>query len=99
MTGPVEKYLVACAKSCGFEAEKFVSPGKVGVPDRIIWLGGGQAVLVEVKEEGDRMRPEQKRDHLRRRMRRDHVYVVTSKYDVDVMIEAINNRRLWFGNP
>lgn len=45
----IEAYLVKKVKTAGGIAFKFVSPGNVGVPDRICLLPGGRVVFVELK--------------------------------------------------
>jgi len=48
----VEQYLVKRVKALGGECFKWVSPGRVGVPDRIVVLPGGQIMFIEVKRPG-----------------------------------------------
>ena len=48
----VEKYLKKKIKALGGECDKFVSPGKKGVPDRICFLPGGRVLIVETKAPG-----------------------------------------------
>jgi hypothetical protein len=43
-------------EECGGMVWKFVSPGKNGVPDRIVFTGGGKCVFAEVKKPGEKMR-------------------------------------------
>jgi hypothetical protein len=45
----IEQKLCEAIKRKGGLAYKFVSPGRVGVPDRILILPGGRVVFVEVK--------------------------------------------------
>ena len=40
---------------------KFVSPGKMGVPDRIVLAPGGRVFFVELKRPGGKARPIQRR--------------------------------------
>ena len=49
----LEARLVRGVKAAGGVAYKFVSPGSVGVPDRLVVLPGGKVVFVELKAEGD----------------------------------------------
>ncbi len=45
----LEQLLVEMVKSEGGEAYKFISPGRAGVPDRLIVLPNGKVGFVEVK--------------------------------------------------
>jgi hypothetical protein len=63
----VETALVRRVKELGGLCEKFVSPGRRSVPDRIITLPGGRIVFVELKAPGKRPTELQERDHARRR--------------------------------
>lgn len=45
----LERKLVAAVKAKGGLAYKFISPGRVGVPDRVIALPGGRVMFAEVK--------------------------------------------------
>lgn len=79
----IEKYLVRQVERNGGTCEKFVSPEKNNVPDRLITWPMTPMELVEVKDEGKRPRPGQLRDHARRRAMGVKVTVVDSKADVD----------------
>lgn len=48
----LEQKLKAEVSTHGGIAYKFVSPGHVGVPDRVVLLPGGRVVFVEVKAPG-----------------------------------------------
>lgn len=58
-----EAYLRDEVRKLGGIAYKFVSPGQVGVPDRIVILPGGRIFFVEVKSEGKKSSDSQKRQH------------------------------------
>lgn len=45
----IEAYLVSSVRKMGGMALKFVSPGQVGVPDRIVLLPERPPIFVEVK--------------------------------------------------
>lgn len=45
----VEKKLVEGVRALGGTAYKFISPGRAGVPDRIVVLPGGRVEFVELK--------------------------------------------------
>lgn len=51
----MEARLVRGVKAVGGVAYKFVSPGSVGVPDRLVVLPGGKIVFVELKAEDGRL--------------------------------------------
>ena len=55
----IEARLVRGVKALGGVAYKFVSPGNVGVPDRVVVLPGGRVIFVELKAEGGRLSPMQ----------------------------------------
>lgn len=57
----VEKTLVKRTEKLGGMAWKFVSPGKSGVPDRIVLLPNRKIGFVELKAPGKEMRPLQKK--------------------------------------
>lgn len=89
----VERYLVKRVKEYGGVAEKHVSPGRRGVPDRdVMWpykaiygVAFGQAELhwVETKAPNGALSDAQKRDHARRRKMGFKVFVLWSKPLVD----------------
>lgn len=83
----IEKYLVDEVKALGGEAEKFVSPGKKGVPDRIVNWPGGNLDFVELKAEEESADDHQARDHERRRKMGFRVFVLNSYKAVDWYIE------------
>lgn len=89
MSGPeakVEAYLRKRLRALGGRAFKFVSPGCVGVPDRILVFPNGSVVFCEVKSSTGKLRPSQQRmiAHLGRL--KCNVSVVRSKADVDEML-------------
>lgn len=55
----IEKKLRLGIKALGGRAYKWVSPGRAGVPDRIVFLPGGGVKLVELKSENGRMSGQQ----------------------------------------
>lgn len=74
----IESALCARVKSLGGLCEKFVSPGKRSVPDRIVTLPGGAIVFVEVKAPGKKPTDLQERDHARRKGLGCRVVVIDS---------------------
>lgn len=55
----IENYLRAEVKKHGGECLKFVSPGRNGVPDRVVLLPMGQIFFVETKAPGKTPRKSQ----------------------------------------
>lgn len=76
---PIEAHLVKAVKAAGGHAYKFVSPGRKGVPDRLVILPGGRLVFVECKAPGQKPRPDQQREHERLRALGCEVVVLDSK--------------------
>ena len=60
MERDIERYLVRRVTQLGGVAYKFVSPGRVGVADRIVLLPGGVVWFVELKTATGRLSPLQK---------------------------------------
>lgn len=56
----LEERLVRGVKRLGGRAYKFVSPGNVGVPDRMIVLPGGRIIFVELKTDQGALSPVQR---------------------------------------
>ena len=79
----VERYLVTRIKSLGGTCEKFLSPNRRSVPDRIVILPGGEVIFVEMKAPGKKPTPLQARDHALRRELGCTVLVLDSKEGVD----------------
>lgn len=77
----VEAALVRRVKDLGGMCEKFVSPGRRSVPDRIATLPGNRIVFVEVKAPGKKPTPLQERDHERRRQLGCEVVIISSIED------------------
>ena len=63
----IEAALVKRIKALGGKCEKFTSPGRRSVPDRIVTLPGGRIVFVEIKAPGKKSTPKQAADHESRR--------------------------------
>ena len=63
----VEKALCKRVKELGGMCEKFTSPGRRSVPDRLVTLPGGCIIFVELKAPGKTATDLQERDHNRRR--------------------------------
>ena len=80
----IERALVRRVKDLGGLCEKFVSPGRRSVPDRIVTLPGGRIIFVELKATGKRPTLLQMRDHQRRRDLGCDVRVIDNLDDVKV---------------
>lgn len=63
----IEKALVKRVKELGGKCEKFTSPGRRSVPDRIVTLSHNIIIFVELKATGKVPTPKQKKDHQERR--------------------------------
>lgn len=74
----IEKALVKRVESLGGLCEKFTSPNRRGVPDRIVTLPGGRIIFVELKAPGARPTKLQKRDHEKRTALGCSVFVIDS---------------------
>lgn len=79
----IERAFVARVKSLGGMAEKFTSPGRRSVPDRLVTLPGGVIIFVELKRPGGKPTVAQLRDHERRRALGCDVRVIDSMEAVD----------------
>jgi hypothetical protein len=90
----IEKYLVEEVSKIGGVAEKFTSPNRRGVPDRLILFPKGVLFFVEVKSCGKVPTKIQLRDHQKRRNMGFEVFVVDSKKSVDEFIRGIVNGRV-----
>lgn len=79
----IEKLLVARVRALGGSAEKFTSPGRRSVPDRLVILPPGRVIFVELKSPGKKPTPAQLRDHERRRALGCDVRVIDNKDAID----------------
>jgi hypothetical protein len=79
----IEAALVKRVKSLGGLCEKFVSPGRRSVPDRIVSLPEGVIIFVELKNEGKHATPLQQLDHERRRALGCDVRVINTLEDAN----------------
>ena len=83
----VERNFVKAVKEAGGLAMKFVSPGRVGVPDRIVLFPGGRAVFAEIKRPGGHMRKSQEAAHREIRVKGFPVCVIRSDADIRTFCE------------
>jgi hypothetical protein len=77
----VEAALVRRVKALGGLCEKFTSPGRRSVPDRIITMSGGRIIFVELKAPNKKPTEAQMKDHERRRALGCDVRVIDNKDD------------------
>jgi hypothetical protein len=85
----VETYLVEQVELHGGTAEKFSSPGRIGVPDRICSWDLGCIEFVECKRpKGGRLSKAQERDHERRRKLGARVFTLWTREEVDAYIKS-----------
>ena len=85
----IERYLVRRVAERGGAAYKWVSPGHVGVADRIVMLPGGRVWFVELKTVKGRLSPLQKvfaADMARMGM---NYAVLRSKGEVDELLQRV----------
>lgn len=74
----IEAALVKRVKELGGLCEKFTSPNKRSVPDRLVTLPKGRIIFVEVKAPNKKPTEAQERDHERRRALGCDVRVIDS---------------------
>ena len=74
----IEKALVRKVKELGGLCEKFTSPGRRSVPDRMVTLSNNRIIFVELKAPGKKPTELQQRDHSRRRALGCDVRVIDS---------------------
>ena len=87
----IERRLVKESVQRGGAALKFVSPGRIGVPDRIVMMPGGKIGFVEMKAPGKKLRPIQER---RIRQMRDmgfKVFVVDGMEQIGGVLDEIRS--------
>ena len=85
----IEQYLCDAALRHGGRAYKWVSPGRVGVPDRLVVLPGGNLFGVECKAPGKTPTALQARIHAELRALGLEVAVVDSREAVDLLMGDI----------
>jgi hypothetical protein len=79
----VEQALVRRVKSLGGMCEKFTSPGRRSVPDRIVTMPDGRIIFVELKKPGAKPTEMQMRDHAKRRAMGCDVRVIDTVEDAN----------------
>ena len=81
----IENALARRVKSLGGTCEKFTSPGRRSVPDRLITMPGGKIIFIELKAPGKKPTELQARDHARRRALGCDVRVIDNKGDANAI--------------
>lgn len=89
----IEAYLVKRCASIGALCEKFVSPQRRSVPDRLITFNG-RVLFVELKATGKKPTEAQVRDHERRRAAGAEVVWLDSCAAVDQLVFCLH-RKVW----
>lgn len=84
----IEDYLRLRVKNLGGKAYKFVSPGNVGVPDRLVVLPGGKICFAELKGEGGKLSKVQEKKIKELKKLGCDVVVIKSKDEVDWFIKC-----------
>ena len=79
----IEKALIRRITRLGGLCDKFVSPARRSVPDRIVCLPGGVVEFVELKAPGKKPTAKQELDHQRRRAVGCVVRVIDSLEGID----------------
>jgi hypothetical protein len=79
----IEHHLVKRVERIGGICFKFVSPGRVGVPDRLVVLPGGEVIWVELKSPGGKVSGPQARCHKRLKDLTQEVKVFWSTSQID----------------
>ena len=74
----IEKVFREAVESNAGVAYKFVSPGRRGVPDRLVLFPGGKAYFVELKAPGKDLEPHQEREIARIKRMGHSVVVIDS---------------------
>ena len=85
----IEKYFVEYVKNLGGEAEKFSSPNRRNVPDRLVTFPRRIIAFVEIKAPNKTLTPGQRRDHARRQVKSFKVYTVDSMNDARMVADLI----------
>src|SRR5690625_2268508 len=81
-----ESYLHQRVKAVGGTTRKYVSPGTVGVADRLV-IYNGRIYMVEVKSPTGRLSVPQLREHERMARHGIHVHIVHNREEIDGFIE------------
>lgn len=83
----VERRLVRAVERVGGICDKFTSPARTGVPDRVCQFPNGRVAWVEVKAPGGRLSERQKVEVDRIRAHGGTVFVVWDEDGIDSVVE------------
>ena len=89
----VEKKLVQGVKKLGGLCLKWVSPGYSGVPDRIVFLPCGCVYFVELKREGETLRPRQRYVHKKLMAINTKVFTLTGVDEVQEFLDEVKMKQ------
>jgi hypothetical protein len=84
----IEAYLDRQVRKAGGITRKWVCPGRIGVPDRIV-ICKGHVEFVEVKSPTGKTTVLQEKGHAALRAHGVGVYVVSTKEEVDLYVEGL----------
>jgi len=87
----IEEYFRKQCVKRGWLCEKFTSPSKRSVPDRVVTMPG-RIIFVELKAPGKKPTELQKKDHERRSRLGHDVWVIDTKEKVDGFIRRYKER-------
>lgn len=85
----IEQKFTLMARQTGGLALKFVSPGMIGMPDRLVLLPGGRMAFVEVKAPGRAPRPLQEARHRTLRRLGFRVFVLDRPEQIGGILDEI----------
>ena len=86
----VEKYLHNQIGKLGGTTRKWTCPNRAGVPDRIVFLPGGNIYFVELKTDTGKLTVRQQREIQRLTDLGANVWVVYGERGVDGFVNAIS---------
>lgn len=89
----IEAYLNKRAKENGLLCLKYTNANVTGYPDRLVCMPGGVVVWVELKSKGKKPTKLQQVRHKELEEIGHLVLVVSSKHEVDCLIDSINKER------
>lgn len=78
----IEYELCSGVKAIGGRTYKFLSPGRSGVPDRVVCLPGGRVIFAELKTETGKLSDQQKFRIAELRAMQQEVFVLYGESDV-----------------
>ena len=85
----IEKKLVQSVKARGGMAPKLVCPGIIGMPDRLILMGGGKVGFIELKASGMKPRAIQVSRHQALRALGFKVFVLDDQLMIGEVLDDI----------